>query len=114
MRDAEQPISVALSPQNAAREVVPPDDGCTEEGALREYRPRHGRAHRLAGGTGAGGWSGLDKNLQAGFGLFALWWLQDSGLGRERGLHGSRSYQQQKSMFWSMSERFDGGFTIAK
>ncbi len=40
--------------------------------------------------------------------------FKDSGLGRERGLHGIRSYQQQKSMFWSMSDRFDGGFTIAK
>jgi betaine-aldehyde dehydrogenase len=40
--------------------------------------------------------------------------FKDSGLGRERGLHGIRAYQQQKSLFWSMSEKFDGGFTIAK
>jgi betaine-aldehyde dehydrogenase len=40
--------------------------------------------------------------------------FKDSGVGRERGLHGIRTYQQQKSLFWSMSEGFDGGFSIAK
>jgi betaine-aldehyde dehydrogenase len=39
---------------------------------------------------------------------------KDSGLGREKGLQGIRTYQQVKTMFWSMSETFDGGFSIAK
>lgn len=40
--------------------------------------------------------------------------FKDSGLGREKGLQGIRTYQQVKTMFWSMSDRFDGGFSIAK
>jgi betaine-aldehyde dehydrogenase len=40
--------------------------------------------------------------------------FKDSGLGREKGLQGIRTYQQVKTMFWSMSETFDGGFSIAK
>ncbi len=39
---------------------------------------------------------------------------KDSGLGREKGLQGIRTYQQVKTMFWSMSDTFDGGFSIAK
>src|SRR5579863_5947462 len=40
--------------------------------------------------------------------------FKDSGIGREKGLTGIRTYQQVKSLFWSMSESFDGGFSIAK
>jgi betaine-aldehyde dehydrogenase len=40
--------------------------------------------------------------------------FKDSGLGREKGLQGIRTYQQVKTMFWSMSDAFDGGFSIAK
>ena len=40
--------------------------------------------------------------------------FKDSGLGREKGLQGIRTYQQVKTMFWSMSDTFDGGFSIAK
>lgn len=40
--------------------------------------------------------------------------FKDSGLGREKGLQGIRTYQQAKTMFWSMSDTFDGGFSIAK
>jgi betaine-aldehyde dehydrogenase len=40
--------------------------------------------------------------------------FKDSGLGREKGLQGIRTYQQVKSLFWSMSDTFDGGFSIAK
>jgi acyl-CoA reductase-like NAD-dependent aldehyde dehydrogenase len=40
--------------------------------------------------------------------------FKESGLGREKGLLGIRTYQQVKSMFWSMSDTFDGGFSIAK
>ena len=40
--------------------------------------------------------------------------FKESGLGREKGLQGIRTYQQVKSMFWSMSDTFDGGFSIAK
>jgi betaine-aldehyde dehydrogenase len=40
--------------------------------------------------------------------------FKDSGLGREKGLQGIRAYQQVKTMFWSMSDTFDGGFSIAK
>lgn len=40
--------------------------------------------------------------------------FKDSGIGREKGLMGIRTYQQVKSLFWSMSESFDGGFSIAK
>lgn len=40
--------------------------------------------------------------------------FKNSGLGREKGLLGIRTYQQVKSMFWSMSDTFDGGFSIAK
>ncbi len=40
--------------------------------------------------------------------------FKDSGLGREKGLQGIRTYQQVKTLFWSMSDTFDGGFSIAK
>lgn len=40
--------------------------------------------------------------------------FKDSGIGREKGLQGIRAYQQVKTMFWSMSDTFDGGFSIAK
>jgi betaine-aldehyde dehydrogenase len=40
--------------------------------------------------------------------------FKNSGLGREKGLQGIRTYQQVKTMFWSMSDTFDGGFSIAK
>jgi betaine-aldehyde dehydrogenase len=40
--------------------------------------------------------------------------FKDSGIGREKGLMGIRTYQQVKSLFWSMSDSFDGGFSIAK
>ena len=40
--------------------------------------------------------------------------FKESGLGREKGLQGIRTYQQVKSMFWSMTDTFDGGFSIAK
>ncbi|MHB1936746.1 MAG: aldehyde dehydrogenase [Acidobacteriaceae bacterium] len=40
--------------------------------------------------------------------------FKDSGLGREKGLQGIRTYQQVKTMFWSMSDTFDGGFSIAQ
>ena len=40
--------------------------------------------------------------------------FKDSGLGREKGLMGIRTYQQVKSLFWSLSDSFDGGFSITK
>lgn len=40
--------------------------------------------------------------------------FKESGLGREKGLQGIRTYQQVKSIFWSMADTFDGGFSIAK
>jgi betaine-aldehyde dehydrogenase len=40
--------------------------------------------------------------------------FKDSGLGREKGLQGIRTYQQVKTLAWGMSETFDGGFSIAK
>jgi betaine-aldehyde dehydrogenase len=40
--------------------------------------------------------------------------FKDSGLGREKGLQGIRTYQQVKTLAWSMSDTFDGGFSIAK
>jgi betaine-aldehyde dehydrogenase len=40
--------------------------------------------------------------------------FKDSGVGREKGLDGIRSYQQVKTLFWSLSDTFDGGFSIAK
>jgi betaine-aldehyde dehydrogenase len=40
--------------------------------------------------------------------------FKDSGLGREKGLQGIRTYQQVKALFWSMADAFDGGFSIAK
>jgi betaine-aldehyde dehydrogenase len=40
--------------------------------------------------------------------------FKDSGLGREKGLQGIRTYQQAKALFWSMADTFDGGFSIAK
>jgi betaine-aldehyde dehydrogenase len=40
--------------------------------------------------------------------------FKDSGIGREKGLMGIRTYQQVKSLFWSLSDTFDGGFSMAK
>jgi betaine-aldehyde dehydrogenase len=40
--------------------------------------------------------------------------FKDSGVGREKGLIGIRTYQQVKSLFWSLSDSFDGGFSMAK
>ena len=40
--------------------------------------------------------------------------FKDSGIGREKGLDGIRTYQQVKTLFWGLSEHFDGGFSIAK
>jgi betaine-aldehyde dehydrogenase len=40
--------------------------------------------------------------------------FKDSGIGREKGLMGIRTYQQVKSLIWSLSDSFDGGFSIAK
>ena len=40
--------------------------------------------------------------------------FKDSGVGREKGLDGVRTYQQVKTLFWSLSDTFDGGFSIAK
>jgi len=40
--------------------------------------------------------------------------FKDSGVGREKGLEGVRTYQQAKALFWSLSDTFDGGFSIAK
>jgi betaine-aldehyde dehydrogenase len=39
---------------------------------------------------------------------------KDSGLGREKGLQGIRTYQQVKTLCWSMSDTFDGGFSMAR
>lgn len=70
------------------------------------------RAWRVARGLEAGiVWINTYKQFStaAPFGGF-----KDSGLGREKGLHGIRTYQQAKSLFWSMADAFDGGFSIAK
>jgi betaine-aldehyde dehydrogenase len=40
--------------------------------------------------------------------------FKSSGLGREKGVHGIRAYQQAKTLFWSMADKFDGGFSMAK
>jgi acyl-CoA reductase-like NAD-dependent aldehyde dehydrogenase len=70
------------------------------------------RAWRVARGLEAGMvWINTYKQFSTAspFGGF-----KDSGIGREKGLMGIRTYQQVKSMFWSMSDSFDGGFSIAK
>lgn len=70
------------------------------------------RAWRIARALEAGMiWINTYKQFStaAPFGGF-----KDSGLGREKGLQGIRTYQQVKTMFWSMSDTFDGGFSIAK
>jgi len=70
------------------------------------------RAWRVARALDAGMvWINTYKQFStaAPFGGF-----KDSGLGREKGLQGIRTYQQVKTMFWSMSDSFDGGFSIAK
>ena len=70
------------------------------------------RAWRVARGLQAGMvWINTYKQFStaAPFGGF-----KDSGLGREKGLQGIRTYQQVKTLFWSMSDTFDGGFSIAK
>ena len=70
------------------------------------------RAWRVARGLEAGMiWINTYKQFSTAspFGGF-----KDSGIGREKGLSGIRSYQQVKSLFWSMSPSFDGGFSIAK
>ena len=40
--------------------------------------------------------------------------FKSSGLGREKGVHGIRAYQQVKTIFLSMADTFDGGFSMAK
>jgi betaine-aldehyde dehydrogenase len=70
------------------------------------------KAWRIARGLEAGMvWINTYKQFSTAspFGGF-----KDSGLGREKGLQGIRTYQQVKTMFWSMSDTFDGGFSIAK
>jgi betaine-aldehyde dehydrogenase len=70
------------------------------------------RAWRIARGLQAGMvWINTYKQFStaAPFGGF-----KDSGLGREKGLQGIRTYQQVKTLCWSMSDTFDGGFSIAK
>ncbi len=70
------------------------------------------KAWRVARGLDAGMvWINTYKQFSTAspFGGF-----KDSGLGREKGLQGIRTYQQVKTIFWSMSDTFDGGFSIAK
>jgi betaine-aldehyde dehydrogenase len=70
------------------------------------------RAWRIARAMEAGTvWINTYKQLSiaAPFGGF-----KESGLGREKGLQGVRNYQEMKSIYFSMSAAFDGGFTIAK
>ena len=70
------------------------------------------RAWRVARALDAGiVWINTYKQFStaAPFGGF-----KDSGVGREKGLDGIRTYQQVKTLFWSMSDTFDGGFSIAK
>ncbi len=70
------------------------------------------RAFRVARAVEAGTvWINTYKQISCScpFGGF-----KQSGLGREKGLQAVRVYQQAKSIYLSMSEAFDGGFTIAK
>ena len=70
------------------------------------------RAYRVARALEAGiVWINTYKQFStsAPFGGF-----KDSGLGREKGLQGIRTYQQVKTLFWSLADTFDGGFSIAK
>jgi betaine-aldehyde dehydrogenase len=70
------------------------------------------RAWRVARALEAGTvWINTYKQLSiaAPFGGF-----KDSGLGREKGVQAIRNYQQAKSIYWSMSDGFDGGFSMAK
>jgi betaine-aldehyde dehydrogenase len=70
------------------------------------------RAWRVARALDAGiVWINTYKQFStaAPFGGF-----KDSGLSREKGLQGIRTYQQPKALFWSMADAFDGGFSIAK
>jgi betaine-aldehyde dehydrogenase len=70
------------------------------------------RAWRVARALDAGMvWINTYKQFStaAPFGGF-----KNSGLGREKGIHGLRAYQQAKTLFLSMSDTFDGGFSMAK
>jgi len=70
------------------------------------------RAWRLARALQAGTvWINTYKQLSiaAPFGGY-----KDSGIGREKGLQGLRNYQAVKSIYLSMSDGFDGGFTTGK
>jgi len=70
------------------------------------------RAWRVARALDAGiVWINTYKQFStaAPFGGF-----KNSGLGREKGLPGIRTYQQPKALFWSMADTFDGGFSMAK
>jgi betaine-aldehyde dehydrogenase len=46
-------------------------------------------------------------SIAAPFGGF-----KESGIGREKGLQGIRTYQQAKAIYWGMSAEFDGGFAL--
>jgi betaine-aldehyde dehydrogenase len=46
-------------------------------------------------------------SIAAPFGGF-----KESGIGREKGLQGIRSYQQAKAIYWGMSTQFEGGFAL--
>jgi betaine-aldehyde dehydrogenase len=46
-------------------------------------------------------------SIAAPFGGF-----KESGIGREKGLQGIRTYQQTKAIYWGMSSEFDGGFAL--
>jgi betaine-aldehyde dehydrogenase len=46
-------------------------------------------------------------SIAAPFGGF-----KESGIGREKGLQGIRTYQQAKAIYWGMSPQFDGGFAL--
>jgi betaine-aldehyde dehydrogenase len=47
------------------------------------------------------------SSIAAPFGGF-----KESGIGREKGLQGIRTYQQAKAIYWGMSAEFDGGFAL--
>ncbi len=38
--------------------------------------------------------------------------FKESGIGREKGLEGVRTYQQAKAIYWGMSQQFEGGFAL--
>jgi betaine-aldehyde dehydrogenase len=68
------------------------------------------RAWRIARALQAGTvWINTYKqaSIAAPFGGF-----KESGLGREKGLQGMRTYQQSKAIYWGMSQQFEGGFAL--